>query len=191
MICGKSCVFHPDNSLSFYSDTSGFSPLNEENPYSTPLQQLTDAVKGARKKLVLLDEKDMEGIQYTREELDAYVRRIATSLGDLQKERTQAQQEVEQYTREIEQVSHFVGMDLNLDEIRKCKFIKVRFGSLPKEGYEKLQAYKQNPYVIFFPCTNDNLHYWGVYFAPIDVVSEIDRIFSSLYFCLLYTSRCV
>lgn len=29
---------------------------------------------------------------------------------------------------------------------------------------------------------NDNLHYWGVYFAPIDVVSEIDRIFSSLYF---------
>lgn len=40
----------------------------------------------------------MEGIQYTREELDAYVRRIATSLGDLQKERTQAQQEVEQYT---------------------------------------------------------------------------------------------
>lgn len=182
MICGKSCVFHPDNSLSFYSDTSGFSPLNEENPYSTPLQQLADAVKGARKKLVLLDEKDMEGIQYTREELDAYVRRIATSLGDLQKERTQAQQEVEQYTREIEQVSHFVGMDLNLDEIRKCKFIKVRFGSLPKEGYEKLQAYKQNPYVIFFPCTNDNLHYWGVYFAPIDVVSEIDRIFSSLYF---------
>ena len=135
MICGKSCVFHPDNSLSFYSDTSGFSPLNEENPYSTPLQQLTDAVKGARKKLVLLDEKDMEGIQYTREELDTYVRRIATSLGDLQKERTQAQQEVEQYTREIEQVSHFVGMDLNLDEIRKCKFIKVRFGSLPKEGY--------------------------------------------------------
>ena len=82
MICGKSCVFHPDNSLSFYSDTSGFSPLNEENPYSTPLQQLTDAVKGARKKLVLLDEKDMEGIQYTREELDAYVRRIATSLGE-------------------------------------------------------------------------------------------------------------
>ena len=181
-VCGKSCVFHPDNSLSFYSDTSGFSPLNEENPYSAPLQQLTDAVKGARKKLVLLDEKDMENVQYTREELDAYVRRIATSLGDLQKERTQAQQDVEQYTREIEQVSHFVGMDLNLDEIRECKFIKVRFGSLPKEGYEKLQAYKQNPYVIFFPCTNDNLHYWGVYFAPIDVVSEVDRIFSSLYF---------
>ena len=79
MICGKSCVFHPDNSLSFYSDTSGFS-LSMRKPVLHSLQQLTDAVKGARKKLVLLDEKDMEGIQYTREELDAYVRRIATSL---------------------------------------------------------------------------------------------------------------
>lgn len=181
-VCGKSGSFHPDNSLSFYSDTSGFSPLNEENPYSAPLQKLTDAVNGSRKKLVLLDESKMENVQYSREELDAYVRRLATSLNDLQTERTQAQQEVERFTREIEQVSHFVGMDLNLDEIHDCKYIKVRFGSLPKEGYEKLQSYNQNPYVIFFPCTSDELHYWGVYFAPIDVVSEVDRIFSSLYF---------
>lgn len=181
-VCGKSGSFHPDNSLSFYSDTSGFSPLNEENPYSAPLQKLTDAVNGSRKKLVLLDESQMENVQYSREELDAYVRRLATSLNDLQTERTQAQQEVERFTREIEQVSHFVGMDLNLDEIHDCKYIKVRFGSLPKEGYEKLQSYNQNPYVIFFPCTSDELHYWGVYFAPIDVVSEVDRIFSSLYF---------
>ena len=34
VICGKSGVFHPENALSFYSDTSGFSPLNEENPVS-------------------------------------------------------------------------------------------------------------------------------------------------------------
>ena len=181
-ICGKSGAFHPDNSLSFYSDTSGFSPLNEENPYAAPLQKLTDAVNGSRKKLVLLGEQEMENVQYTREELDAYVRRLATALSDLQNKRAQAQQQVEQYTREIEQVSHFVGMDLNLDEIHDCKYIKVRFGALPRESYEKLQSYNQNPYVIFFPCTRDELHYWGVYFSPIDVVSEVDRIFSSLYF---------
>lgn len=181
-VCGESGAFHPDNPLSFYSDTSGFSPLNEENPYAAPLQKLTDAVNGARKKLVLLEPKDMKNAQYTREELDAYVRRVSASLSDLQKERAQAQQEVERYTREITQVSHFVGMDLDLDEIRDCKYIKVRFGSLPKESFEKLQSYQQNPYVIFFPCTSDDLHEWGVYFSPIDVVSEVDRIFSSLYF---------
>lgn len=181
-VCGKSGVFHPDNSLSFYSDTSDFTPLSEENPYSAPLQRLTDAVNASRKKLELLSEKEMEHIQFTREETESYVRSIASSLDGLQKERAQAQQQVEQYTREIEQVSHFVGMDLNLDEIHDCKYIKVRFGSLPKESFEKLNSYKQNPYIIFFPCTHDDLKYWGVYFAPIDAVSEVDRIFSSLYF---------
>ena len=34
----------------------------------------------------------------------------------------------------------------------------------------------------FFPCTSDDIQYWGVYFSPIEVVSEVDRIFSSLYF---------
>lgn len=181
-VCGKSGVFHPDNSLSFYSDTSDFTPLSEENPYSAPLQRLTDAVNASRKKLELLSEKEMEHVQFTREETESYVRSIASSLDGLQKERAQAQQQVEQYTREIEQVSHFVGMDLNLDEIHDCKYIKVRFGSLPKESFEKLNSYKQNPYIIFFPCTHDDLKYWGVYFAPIDAVSEVDRIFSSLYF---------
>ncbi|WP_195984159.1 V-type ATPase 116kDa subunit family protein [Clostridium sp. D33t1_170424_F3] len=181
-VCGKSGVFHPDNSLSFYSDTSDFTPLSEENPYSAPLQRLTDAVNASRKKLELLSEKEMEHVQFTREETESYVRSIASSLDSLQKERAQAQQQVEQYTREIEQVSHFVGMDLNLDEIHDCKYIKVRFGSLPKESFEKLNSYKQNPYIIFFPCTHDDLKYWGVYFAPIDAVSEVDRIFSSLYF---------
>ena len=73
-------------------------------------------------------------------------------------------------------------LDLDLDSIRECRYIKVRFGRLPKDSYEKLNHYHQNPYVIFFPCTSDDIQYWGVYFSPIEMVSEVDRIFSSLYF---------
>lgn len=55
--CGSSGIFHPDNSLSFYSDTSGFSPLSEENPYAGSLQILTDAAEGIRKKSEMLSEE--------------------------------------------------------------------------------------------------------------------------------------
>ena len=67
-LCGKSCVFHPDNALSFYSDTSDFSPLNEENPYSEPLQQLADALSSSKKKLELLSADEVSklnmGLKY-------------------------------------------------------------------------------------------------------------------------------
>ncbi|MDF2631730.1 MAG: ATPase, partial [Caproiciproducens sp.] len=181
-LCGKSCVFHPDNALSFYSDTSDFSPLNEENPYSEPLQQLADALSSSKKKLELLSADEVSKIKVSSEDLHSYVKFISSSFSDLQNERADAQQKIQQYTSQIQNISHFVGLDLNLDEIHKCNYIKVRFGALPKESYEKLKSYNQNPYVIFFPSTSDELHYWGVYFSPIDMVSEVDRIFSSLYF---------
>ena len=181
-MCGKSCVFHPDNALSFYSDTSDFSPLNEENPYSEPLQQLADSLAGSKRKLELLTADEVANLNISRNDLNSYIASICSSFKELQTERTDAQQKIQEYTREIEKVSHFIGLDLDLDEIHECKYIKVRFGSLPKDSYDKLKSYQENPYIVFFPCTSDALHYWGVYFSPIEVISEVDRIFSSLYF---------
>lgn len=178
-ICGKSGSFHPDNALSFYSDTSGFSPLNEENPYMEPLQQLTDAIKGIGKKP---EGGSVHPQKPTVADWHAYVAQIVSTFENLHKKRSEEEQKAQEYTEEILKIGHFIGIGLNLDEIRECKFVKVRFGSLPKESYEKLNQYKENPYVVFFPTTSDEYRFWGAYCAPIDAVSEVDRIFSSLYF---------
>lgn len=178
-ICGISGSFHPDNALSFYSDTSGFSPISEENPYSEPLAQLTETMKGIGK-----DPEEAGGRSQSPgvKDWSSYVKRVVASFGDLHKRRSEAEQKLQECAREIMKIGHFVGLDLDLDEIHRCKFIKVRFGSLPKESYEKLNGYRENPYVAFFPTTSDETHYWGAYCAPIEVVSEVDRVFSSLYF---------
>lgn len=181
-LCGKSCVFHPDNALSFYSDTSEFSPINEENPYAEPLQSLKESLSGAGKKLKLLSDEQVAKIKMTRQELMQYVTGVSSQFNDLHQRRETAQKNIKNYTQNIQQISHFVGLDLDLDQIYACEYIKVRFGSLPVESYEKLNSYRHNPYVVFFPSTVTDTHYWGVYFAPIDMVSEVDRIFSSLYF---------
>lgn len=181
-ICGKSSMFHPDNSLSFYSDTSDFTPLNEENPYTEPLQRMKAAVEGSNKKLELVRENAPSIDSYCVEDTCKYVDRIVPAFTGLHEQREKLQQEMEQYSRSIEEISHFTGINLDLDEIRNCKGIKVRFGFLPRESFERLNSFTENPYVIFFPCTNDEQNYWGVYFAPIDQVTEVDRIFSRLYF---------
>lgn len=181
-VCGRSACFHPDNSLSFYSDTAKFSPITEENPYAEPLQRLCDAFNGSRIRLELLPNEALDNVSYDRDELEEYVSSLAEQFQHLQEERNDAQARIQSCTREMEEASHFTGLDLDLDSIRECRYIKVRFGRLPKDSYEKLNHYHQNPYVIFFPCTSDDIQYWGVYFSPIEMVSEVDRIFSSLYF---------
>ena len=181
-VCGDSCCFHPDNSLSFYSDTEKFSPITDENPYAEPLQRLTDVISGARKQTDLLPRDALSKLHYDKEEWGDYVSRFCKEFESLQNERAAAQAEVQDCTRDIEETSHFTGLDLDLDAIRECAYIKFRFGRLPKDSYEKLNHYHDNPYVMFFPCTSDDIQYWGVYFTPVENAAEVDRIFSSLYF---------
>ena len=81
---------------------------------------------------------------------------------------------------ELEQLHHFDGLDIQLQEIFECEFIKVRFGRLPRASYERLKYYSDNPYIMLQPCQSDDHYVWGAYFAPLENVAEVDRIFQSL-----------
>ncbi len=176
--CGNSGIFHPDDAISFYSNTQNFVPLNDKNPYSAPLQSLRSAADMAKLEIEYTDIKDFKE---SPSEVLEYIEDLVAGLEKMVNSRLHCQQEIEACVRKIEQVGHFVGNNLDFTEISKCKYIAPAFGRIPKESIEKISKI-DNPYVMFFPCTNDDTHCWGAYFAPIDQRSEIDRIFSSLYF---------
>ncbi len=54
-ICGDSGVFQPDDPTNFYSDTRGFVPVTDKNPYTEPLSDFTETLKMAGIKPQLLD----------------------------------------------------------------------------------------------------------------------------------------
>ena len=181
-ICGQSNVFHSDNAMNFYADTPDFTAYNEDNPYAEPLQQLNDAIVKANKTLTLLDTKETKNIHMDNDAMISYAQEIAAQITEWEKEKKEAEDKIKEYTSVIDDMGHFVGLNLNLDEVNSCEFVQVRFGALPKENVEKLAVYKDNPDVIFTPCTSDDKYQWGVYFTPITAVSSVDRIFSSLKF---------
>lgn len=82
----------------------------------------------------------------------------------------------------IEQFSHFTNLDIPVNDILSSNFLKVRFGSIPKDCYPKLKAYEDNENILFVECKQDEKNYWGLYTAPETKIDEVDRIFASLYF---------
>jgi len=178
-ICGKSQVFHPEEASHFYSEMKGFTQLNEKNPYNISKQLLKDIFDSAGLEYKPVDVSDFK---VGKKEIDNYVTRFSTKFGSIVADKNEIEERIKDTKRQIDQVSHFTGQHLRLQEIFACQFIKVRFGRIPKESYLKLQSYKDNPYVLFFPCTSDNTHYWGVYFAPKEQASDVDRVFAGLYF---------
>ena len=178
-LCGDSRMFHPDDAMSFYSNKQGFSPLSVKNPYSVSLQNLKAASVLAGFELCY---KKPKGFNKSDDELLKYADDFCDKIDRLSNRKLQYKSRFEEIDRTIDQVKHFTGSDLDFAEINKCRFINPTFGRLPKESFEKLNNYSKNPYVLFFPCSNDDTHYWGAYFSPPDKKSETDRIFSSLYF---------
>jgi V/A-type H+-transporting ATPase subunit I len=178
-MAGESQVFHPDNALSFYSDTRGFSPVNEVNLFAEPLEMMKNIASSANFELKIVD---ISKFNARLESICEFVRYLENELGDLLNRRRRICEEIESSKRSLDGVNHFVGRNFNLSEIKACEYIKVRFGRLPKESYHKLNSYADNDYVLFFPCTKDNTHYFGVYFCPVEKLDVIDRIFSELYF---------
>lgn len=179
-VCGKSGVFQPDDALSFYSKNNDFVPLVEGNPYNEPLKRLKEMTKKTGVALKMVDIADFD---VSLKEINDYVNYINYKLGKLLDKKQEILSEISKHQKALVNISHFIGLDLNLAEIFACKYIKVRFGKLPKESFQKLNLHQHDdPYMLFFPCTVEEKSCWGVYFAPLENISDIDRKFAGLYF---------
>lgn len=178
-VLGESGVFHPDEVSNFYSDLQGFTHLQTKNSYAEPLTNLKAALNQAKRNVPLCDVSDYSP---SFEELESFSSEATAEIDALLEKRAEAEARLEATKKDLSIAEHFSGLDVELEKVLKMKYIRARFGKLPKDSVQKLEAYKDNEYVDFAVCTEDKTHCWGVYFAPKDKVEEIDKIFEGLYF---------
>ena len=137
-VCGKSEIFHPDDALSFYSDTHNFTPLFEENPYSPALGTLKNLLQSVEKKPVLVP--NTNELSFSDEELFCYVERINKTLEPLISRKSELHGQIEQCKKLSAEISHFVGLNLDLEKIFSCQFIKVRLVGCRKRAIKSCKA---------------------------------------------------
>lgn len=179
---GSCCVdgtFQPEQAMQYMSDSMGYTQLVEENPYAPMLQKIEELASSSG---IHLREVEKIPKPVTNEETEAFIRQLGSRMSELHDERKVLTDQLATCESAITQFQHFTGLDINLDDLFSCEFIKVRFGHMPKESTQKLLAYADNPYMLFITCSSDAKEDWGVYFAPREQIEEVDRNFASLYF---------
>ena len=178
--CSVDDNFHVENAFEYIDNKDKSFHVNEENPYNQILLSLDNFSSDSG---FIPDEKALNiDFNIDKEAIINYNDKLSKKITPLINERNDLFKENETNEIYLNQLKHFTGLDVDLDDVFACEFIKVRFGKIPKDSYQKLSAYKDNPYMLFFQTGVDNTHYWGVYFSPFQSSSEIDRIFSHLYF---------
>lgn len=178
-VIGSNSSFHPDDPMNFYSNTKKFLPVQSNNPYEEVTEKLTAALDSGS---IKCKKVDISGFDFSEEEIKNYVEDKVETLNGFINKQYELESKIEKCRHSISQIEHFLDLDLEIEKLNDCRYIKANFGKLPKQSFEKLKVYSDNPFVMFFPCSNDGEYYWGLYISPITDSDDVDRIFSGLYF---------
>ncbi|MBQ8781702.1 MAG: ATPase [Oscillospiraceae bacterium] len=153
--------------------------LREENPY-TPVLRLLGEISSAADIRLEGAEQDVPRDE-SLEEDTKYVTELKERLDSLIAERKSMTEKISAYENALNQVEHLKGLDIEMQKLFACEYIKVRFGRLPVDSFEKLPYYDDK--IFFFThFTKEGEYYWGVYFTPVTCAAETDEIFDNLYF---------
>ena len=178
-VLGESGVFHPDEVSAFYTELQEFTHVPTNNTYAEHLTNLKSALNRTKFDCRVGEVNDYAP---SAEELGSLSDSIVADIDLLSDKKEAVRAQLREAKRNYSVASHFSGLDIEIGEVLKLKYMKARFGKLPKDSMSKLSLYKNNQYVDFLVCTEDRTHGWGVYFTPADQAEKIDRIFEGLYF---------
>ena len=176
--CLDSGVFHPENAGSFSEYAGGITTLKEENPY-TGLGKKLSAI--AAETDIDLGSASFEGLDIPNGEFQGYIGGLDQKLKKLLSKKRGSEQLIESHKTALRRLEHFTSMELNFDSLFACKYIKVRFGRLPLDSYQKLRSYSDRPFVLF-SFGQDSAYNWCLYTCAVADAQEIDGLFQSLYF---------
>ncbi len=153
--------------------------IKEDNPYTAVLKQLGEISDIADVKLESADYSELQGADTAK--LERRVRHLRRQLNALAARKREASDKLRAYERALDQVNHLKGLEVDFQQIFSCEYVKVRFGRLPADSFEKLPYYDDKNF-FFTHFTEEKDYYWGVYFTPMSCAGETDEIFDSLYF---------
>ncbi len=174
--CG---CFHMESATKLAGNEKGFKVLKEENPYVNSLKLLREL---AVKLGVKFESVDFDAVKHeSLKKINDYLKVVHEKVDRFKIKQKAYQESLAIHEQALNQLKHLKGLEVDFQSIFACEYIKVRFGHLPKDSFDKLPVY-DNKLFYFIELSAEKEYYWGLYFTPAVCVEEIDEIFEHLYF---------
>lgn len=120
-------------------------------------------------------------LNMTLSKMKSYLDDVKLKIVYMNEEKMLQEKNLSELKSVAEQLNNIDNANINFDELFSCKYLKIRFGRLPKESYEKLKIF-DNDNFVFFPFRLDESYSWCLYVTPCYCHKKIDEMFSSLFF---------
>lgn len=170
--------FHPEPAVKFIDTVHGLTSMDEENPVSEVLSRFKEICSDMDLDLPNIAMRDKD---YDLGGMKNYMENVYQRFQDANRVREDLQTVIQENKDALVTVKNIESIDLNLDDLFDCKYIKFRFGRLPLDSVEKLRYYRNRPFV-FKSFSQDDTYSWCIYMTTEKYEGDVDNVFSSLYF---------
>ena len=181
---------HLENALSELTTVQNLTPFLEINPYKEALN--TANLFCEELNSFATDTVKTETAQAAAQTMDVEtaldtIRRIQTDYQDLDKKRSDLENQLTTVDESLRVIRPFRNLDFDISSILKFRFIRFRFGRIGKEYYQKFERYiYDNLDTIFIKCDEDDQYIWGMYFVPEPESQKVKAVYSSMHFEKIY-----
>jgi len=172
--------FHPINAVEAMAKIKVLNPFESNNPYADMLQ---DACRLLEELQIPLDYRPFEAESIDTSSCLDYLSKTESALSGLREEREECLKQAEKYEAILHQLDHIKGVNERLSDLLNMKYLKFRYGRLPKNHYQECLAEIRPRDDVFYIDTGEDENWvYGIYFALPSTSVWIDAIFGSMGF---------
>ncbi len=173
---------HLENTLSELKTVRDLRPFTEANPYRQEYQRAAELAALFPESAGFQPEPTMDAPKAA-----SLIQELDRTLMDFNTAVREKQAELKAIEESLNEVLPFVGLNYNISQILKFRYIKYRFGRISREYYDKFSAFVYDTIdTILFPCHEDKNYVWLVYFVPQRLANKVDAIYASMHFERFY-----
>lgn len=173
---------HLENTLSELKTVRDLRPFTEANPYRQEYQRAVELAALFPESAGFQPDPTMDAPKAA-----SLIQELDRTLMDFNTAVREKQAELKAIEESLNEVFPFVGLNYNISQILKFRYIKYRFGRISREYYDKFSAFVYDTIdTILFPCHEDKNYVWLVYFVPQRLANKVDAIYASMHFERFY-----
>ena len=179
----RECVieqdFHPENTIELMHDVPGLRPLPQDNPWAPLLRRAEELAGQMGVELGYVPfSPDREP-----QALGAYLDHLEGEMARLSGRMEQLEEQIRQQKSILGQLENLRGVGASLDELLSMRFVRFRYGYLPRETFDSFQStLNSEEDICFFPTAAGQGRVYGVYFTTQRACQRVDTLFNSLHF---------
>lgn len=175
---------HLENAMAQLTQVQHLSPYIQINPYRDLLAKVNEFAG------LLGDTKNITIQDITLEEIQPLLDSLGERISKLRQECDALMAERSSVAEDLNRLSPFSSLPEDVDKLVHYRFVQVRFGRIQREYYEKFKTYVYDDLdTMFYPCREDSVYVWGLYFVLWTKMEKVDAVFSSMHFERTYLKK--